>query len=155
MNDDAEDLLDRAQDAPTDNAVVEELNVRVIAEFRANGGQVSGWLADSDLLLLHHRGARSGVERVSPLGYLRHEGALLVVASLGGAPVNPAWFHNIQANPDVTIEIGGETAAMTASVVSADERAVLWPLITARYPGQAEYQTKTTRILPVVRLTNR
>ena len=80
---------------------------------------------------------------------------MVVVASLGGAPVNPAWYHNLKANPDVIVEIGAETVAMNAAEVSADERAVLWPLLTARYPGLAEYQAKTTRVLPVFRLTNR
>jgi deazaflavin-dependent oxidoreductase (nitroreductase family) len=149
---DLHDLFTRANAAPT-SATVKELNQHVIAEFRANAGHVGGPFAGQDLLLLHHRGARTGIERVSPLGYLRHQDTVFIVASLGGAPINPAWYHNLKAYPATTIELGAETTAIHATELSADERSAVWPAYTARYPELGHAQTLTTRVFPILRLT--
>ena len=145
-------LFARANDDPT-GAAVGDLNQHVIAEFRANAGKVAGPFAGQDLLLLHHRGAKTDVERVTPLGYLNHQDTVFIVASLGGAPANPAWYHNIKAHPETTIERGAETTAVLASELSADERLAVWSPFTARYPDLLRSQTLTTRVFPVFRLT--
>ena len=146
------DLFVRANDAPT-SAAVQELNQHVIAEFRASAGKVAGPFSGQDLLLLHHHGAKTGIERVTPLGYLRHQDTVFVVASLGGAPVNPAWYHNLKAHPRTTIELGSETTAVFASEVSTAERPAVWSLFTARYPELVRSQSSTTRIFPILQLT--
>jgi deazaflavin-dependent oxidoreductase (nitroreductase family) len=128
-------------------------NTAVIAEFRANKGRVGGQFEGGDLLLLTTRGARSGEERTSPLAYLRDGDRLLVAASAAGAPNNPAWFHNLRANPDVTIEVGTSRLAAVATVPPQPERDALWQKMTAAQPGYAEYQKNTTRQIPVVVLT--
>jgi deazaflavin-dependent oxidoreductase (nitroreductase family) len=131
---------------------MQELNRAVIAEIRATG-KAGGPFAESDMLVLHSRGARTGTERVNPLAYLDHDGALLVVASLGGAPNNPAWYHNLMANPRTEIEVGRKTIPVVATEVPEDEYTAVISLVVARYPIMAEYQTMTTRRLPIIRLT--
>jgi deazaflavin-dependent oxidoreductase (nitroreductase family) len=124
-------------------------NTRVIDEFRANGGQVAAF-PNGYLLLLHHTGARSGQERVSPLAYLTVDGGYAIFASKAGAPENPAWYHNLQANPKATIEIGTETIPVIARVASPEEREPIWARQKEASPGFADYEKKTTRQIPVV-----
>ena len=145
------DLAARATADPT-GAVVAELNNHVIEEFRANSGKVAGPFASQDLLLLHHRGAKTGGERVNPLGYLRHQDTLFIVASSGAAATNPSWYHNIKAHPEITIEVGAETMAVVAYELSDDERSSVWPVFTARYPALTQYEKSTSRRMPVFRL---
>jgi deazaflavin-dependent oxidoreductase (nitroreductase family) len=123
-------------------------NTRVIDEFRANGGKVRAF--PNGLLLLHHTGARSGQERVSPLAYLAVDGGYAIFASKAGAPENPAWYHNLQANPQATIEIGTERVPVTARVAGPEEREPIWTRQKERNPGFAEYEQKTSRQIPVV-----
>lgn len=130
-----------------------DYNEQIIDEFRANGGQVPSWGGTSPLLLLHHRGAKSGVERVNPLAYLYDEGRYVVFGSKAGAPTNPAWYHNLKAHPETTIEVGGETLAVTAHEVTGEERDRLFRAQVQRSPQFGEYQTKTDRVIPVVVLT--
>jgi deazaflavin-dependent oxidoreductase (nitroreductase family) len=133
---------------------VSDWNAKVIDEFRANGGTVASF-ARQPLLLLTHRGARSGVTRTNPLAYFRDGDDYAVVASKGGAPTNPDWYHNLLANPEATIEVGSDEIAVTSRQASDAERSRLWAMITDANPAFAEYEQKTARTLPVVILTPR
>jgi deazaflavin-dependent oxidoreductase (nitroreductase family) len=130
-----------------------DYNQRIIDEFRASDGNPPSWTGTSPLLLLHHRGARSGVERVNPVAYLEDEGRYVIFASKAGAPTSPDWYHNLKANPDTTIEIGGEQLAVTAHEAVDEERERLFSEQARRSPQFAEYQQKTERLIPVVILT--
>jgi deazaflavin-dependent oxidoreductase (nitroreductase family) len=126
-------------------------NTKIIEEFHAKGGKGVAQFGDA-LLLLHHTGARSGVERVSPLAHYDDGNRLVIVASQGGAPQNPSWFHNLKAHPDTTIEVGTETRAVRAVEIVGDDYEQTWARVTAAMPNFAEYQTKTTRRIPLVAL---
>ena len=126
-------------------------NEKIIEEFRANDGVVGGDLAGVPLLLLHHTGAKSGIERVNPLAYQRNGNSVAVFASKGGAPTNPDWYHNLVANPDVSVEIGTETQTGTARVAGEEERARIWGAQKTLFPQFAEYETTAApRKIPVV-----
>jgi len=127
-----------------------EWNRRIIDEFRANGGRVGGMFADTPLLLLHHRGAKTGVERVNPLAYQRIGESVAVFASAGGQPTNPDWFHNVVANPDVTVELGTDEYGAKARVATGEERERIWSAQKAARPAFAEYEQKAGREIPVV-----
>jgi len=128
-------------------------NDRIIAEFRANHGQVGGNFAGAPLLLLHTTGARTGTPRVSPVMYLADDGRYLVFASKAGADVNPAWFHNLLAHPDTTIEVGDRLIEVHAAELSGRERDEKYAEQVRRYPHFGDYQEKTARTIPVVALT--
>ena len=129
-----------------------EWNDKVIEELRANGGSAPS-MGGATLLILHTTGAKSGQERLSPLLYRERGDDLVIFASYAGAPVNPAWFHNLVAHPEVEVALqGGPAVQMRARVATADERARLWPLITADHQNYAEYQTRTERQIPLVLL---
>ena len=125
-------------------------NAGVIEEFRANGGKLGGGFEGAPMLLLHSTGARSGEERVHPVMYQQVGDDVAVFASKAGAPTNPDWFHNLVANPDATIEIGTETVPVRARVAEGEERERIWETQKERYPGFAEYEEKTDRVIPVV-----
>jgi deazaflavin-dependent oxidoreductase (nitroreductase family) len=127
-----------------------DFNSKIIAEFRANGGQVGGPFQGAPVLLLHTTGARSGQERVHPVMYQRAGNNYAVFASKGGAPTNPDWYHNLLAHPSVQAEIGTQTLPLTARVARGDEREQIWSAQKSAYPGFAEYEEKTTRQIPVV-----
>ena len=129
---------------------VNDWNKTIIDEFRANGGRVGGNFEGAPLLLLHTTGAKSGQERINPMMYQDLGGSIAVFASMAGAPNNPAWFHNLVANPDVTVEIGTETKAFRARVAEPGEREPIWTKQKADYPGFADYESKTDRVIPVV-----
>lgn len=129
---------------------VNDWNKTIIDEFRANGGRVGGNFEGAPLLLLHTTGAKSGQERINPMMYQDLGGSIAVFASMAGAPNNPAWFHNLVANPDVTVEIGTETKAYRARVAEPGEREPIWTKQKADYPGFADYESKTDRVIPVV-----
>jgi len=132
-------------------AEANDWNSKIIAEFRANGGQVGGPFAGSTLLLLHTTGARSGQERVNPVMYRDlGDGSYAVFASKAGAPVNPDWYHNLRANPGVSAEIGTRTERFTARVAEGAERARIWTVHKQANPGFADYERNTTRQIPVV-----
>src|SRR5438552_11384835 len=119
-------------------------NQNVIEEFRANEGRVGGNYEGRTLLLLHHTGAKSGTERVNPVAYQRlSDDSVAIFASKGGAPTNPDWFHNVVANPDVTVEIGTETFAAKAHVATGSEREPIWERQKRDWPGFAEYEEET------------
>ena len=130
-----------------------DYNTQVINEFRENGGRVGGMFGSMPLLLLHHVGAKSGTERVSPVAYLEDGGRYAVFASKAGAPENPAWYHNLMAHPDTRIEIGGQTIEVTASEAQNEERDRIYAEQAKRLPQFGEYEQKTTRKIPVVLLT--
>lgn len=128
---------------------VENWNQRIIDEFRANGGKVASF-ARQPLLLLHHRGAKTGIERVNPLAYMEIDHGYAVFASKGGAPMNPDWYHNLVANPDATVEVGEQTIQVRARVADADERELIWEEQKRRNSNFADYERKTSRAIPVV-----
>jgi len=107
------------------------------------------------VLLLDHVGAKSGIRRTTPLAYVEDGEDVVLVASKGGHPRNPAWFHNLRANPDTTVQIGSQRRAVHARVASADERARLWPTAVAAYGGYRGYQERTRRRIPLVILERR
>jgi deazaflavin-dependent oxidoreductase (nitroreductase family) len=127
-----------------------EWNRRVIEEFRANDGKVGGMFEHMPLLLVHHRGAKSGVERVNPLAYRRVGDSVAVFASAGGQPSNPHWYYNLVKNPDVTVELGNERYAARARVARGEEREGIWRDVTSVLPVFAQYQAKSGRQIPVV-----
>jgi len=127
-------------------------NAKVIDEFRSNEGKVASF-ARQPLLLLTHHGAKTGSARTNPLAYFRDGDDYVIVASKGGAPTNPDWYHNLLAHPDATIEVGTDELAVTARPADEQERERLWALITSANPAFAEYETKTERRIPVVILT--
>lgn len=125
-------------------------NEKIIAEFRAQGGQVGGQFAGAPLLLLHTVGARSGRPRVNPMMYQKLDGGYAVFASKAGAPTSPDWYHNLLAHPRVRAEIGTDTVELVARVTAGNERERIWSAQKAAYPGFADYEQQTTRQIPVV-----
>jgi deazaflavin-dependent oxidoreductase (nitroreductase family) len=130
----------------------DDWNAKVIQEFRANGGRVGGQFAGAPLLLLTSTGARTGTQRVRPMMYLPEGDRLYVFASKAGAPTNPDWFRNLVANPRATVEVGTDTYDVDASVLQGEERDRVYAQQAAAYPGFAEYQAATDRVIPVVAL---
>ena len=137
----------------SDTAALDEFNRGVVEEFRANGGKVGGPFEGGDLLLLHTTGAKSGQPRLSPLAYLTVDGKMLIVGSYAGAPKDPAWVHNLRANPRAHIEVGTEAYDVDVRELPGDERDATYPKITAVAPVFAEYQANTTRAIPLFELT--
>ena len=135
-----------------DAETIKAFNKTISDEFRANDGKVGGQFQGADLLLLTTTGAKSGQPRLSPLAYFRIDGKLIIIGSFAGADVNPAWVHNLRANPSAHVEIGRESSDVTARELPPAERDELFPKITAAAPGFAEYQSKTTRVIPVFEL---
>jgi deazaflavin-dependent oxidoreductase (nitroreductase family) len=130
-----------------------EFNLNIIKEFRENGGETSGPFKGRPLLLLTTKGAKSGETYTTPLVYSRDGDRYVIIASMGGAPRSPAWYFNAKANPAVTIEVGTEKFAATASIAQGAERDRLYAQQAAMMPAFTEYQQKTTRVIPVVVLT--
>ena len=128
-------------------------NQTIIDEFRANSGNVGGAFAGKTLLILHTIGAKSGQEHINPVAYVRDGDRIVIIASKGGAPTNPDWYYNILANPRVTVEVGTEQFQAQAAVASEPERTRLYNKMVEMMPGFAEYQQKTTRVIPVITLT--
>ncbi|MGD0198004.1 MAG: nitroreductase family deazaflavin-dependent oxidoreductase [Solirubrobacteraceae bacterium] len=130
-----------------------DFNAGVIEEFRANGGRVGGMLAGMPVLLLHHTGAKSGVARINPVAYIESGGDYVVVASKAGAPENPGWYHNLKAHPETEIELGSEKLSVTAHEATGEERDRLYRAVAEQLPQFAEYETKTDRVIPIIKLT--
>jgi deazaflavin-dependent oxidoreductase (nitroreductase family) len=126
-------------------------NRNLIDHFRANGGEIKeGMFKGATILLLTTKGARSGNTHTTPLVYTRDGDRHVIIASKGGAPTSPAWYHNLVANPTVTVEIGSDKFQANASVTKGDERDRLFDAQAAIMPNFAEYQRNTTRRIPVV-----
>jgi deazaflavin-dependent oxidoreductase (nitroreductase family) len=131
-----------------DTDTLKSFNQNIVDEFRANGGKVGGPFEGNELLLLTTTGAKSGEPRTSPLSCKRIDGKLLIIAGYGGADVNPGWVHNLRANPTAHIEIGTESYDVVARELPRAER----DAIAAQVPTMAEFQAKTSRIIPVFEL---
>lgn len=128
-----------------------DFNGRIIAEFRANGGKLGGMFNGQDLLLLHHTGARSGTERVSPVAFQWIGQSLAIFATKAGAPQNPAWYHNLLAHPVTTVEVGTKTVKVRARVAEPAERDVLFTRQKQRMPNFAQYEQRAApRRIPVM-----
>lgn len=128
-----------------------DFNQALIRDLRANGGRASGGpFRGGDVLILTTKGARTGEPRENPLAYSRDNGNLVIVASKGGGPTNPAWYHNLVANPTVTVEVLGKKFDATARVVEGEEYERLFTQHARRMPGFNEYRRMTSRKIPVV-----
>ena len=126
-------------------------NSNIIDEFRDNEGKVGGMFEGAPLLLLHHVGARTETERVTPLMYQSIDGGYAVFASKAGADTNPDWLHNVKANPETKVEVGTEIVAMIARVADGDEHDRIWSKQKQDWPQFAKYENKTARdVIPVV-----
>jgi deazaflavin-dependent oxidoreductase (nitroreductase family) len=134
---------------------VNDWNAQIIAEFRKNHGRVGGDFEGAPLLLLHTIGKRSGRPRVNPVMYLRDGERYVVFASKAGADTHPDWYRNLIAHPDVKIEVGDETIDVLADDLHGPERDRLFERQATLYPGFAEYQRKTKRVIPVIALTRK
>ena len=131
---------------------VNDWNKTVIEEFRGNEVVVGGQFEGADVLLLHTKGAKSGNIRVNPMMYLEEDGKIYVFASYAGADKHPDWFHNIKADDKVSVELGTEKFEATAEPVPLEERDRIYAIMASRFENFAEYEKKTTRVIPVVEL---
>jgi deazaflavin-dependent oxidoreductase (nitroreductase family) len=123
----------------------------LIEDLRAHGGTASvGPMAGRTLMILTTRGARTGEERTAVITYTRDGDRYVIAASKSGAPTNPAWFHNLRADPVVTVEAGGETFKARATVTSGEERDRLWDRHATTWPEFREYPKKTGRVIPMI-----
>lgn len=132
-----------------------EFNKSIIDEFRANDGVVGGQFAGAPLLLLTTTGAKSGHPRINPLAYLADGERCIIIASYAGAAKNPPWYYNLVANSEVTVEVGSERFAAQATVLSEPERTLMYDKMADAMPTFAEYQAKTSRVIPVIALTRK
>jgi deazaflavin-dependent oxidoreductase (nitroreductase family) len=131
---------------------MDDFNRKVIEEFRANEGKVGGPFEGAPVLLLTSTGAKSGQQRTTPVVYQKDGDRMVIFASKAGAPENPAWYHNLVANPTATVEVGPDTVEVQALVTEGDERERLFSRQKELMPQFAEYEQKTTRQIPVVAL---
>lgn len=132
----------------------DDFNAKIIEEFRGNEGRVGGMFEGIPLLLLHHRGAHSGAERINPLAYATDGGRYVVFASKGGAPQHPGWYHNLIANPHTKVEVGTDEIEVEASEATGEERDRLYREQAERVPQFADYEQQTQgRVIPVILLT--
>ncbi len=127
-----------------------DFNSAIIEEFRAHGGRVGGPFQGAPLLLLTSTGAKSGAPRTTPVMYLPDGERMVIFASKAGAPTNPAWYHNLLANPVARVEVGTDSFEVSAAVASGEERERLYERQSELYPQFADYAQKTTREIPVV-----
>ncbi|GAA1994842.1 nitroreductase family deazaflavin-dependent oxidoreductase [Nakamurella flavida] len=139
-----------------------DFNTRIIEDFHAHDGHVGPPFEGAPMVLVHHRGAKSGAERVTPLVWFDDGGRMVIVASAAGAPSHPAWYHNLLAHPEITVDIGHpERSATTLDVraeeITGTERDEIYARIVAIMPGFGEYETKTAgiRTIPLFALTPR
>lgn len=135
-----------------DAETMKAFNKAIIDEFRSNGGKVGGQFEGAPLLLLTTTGAKSGQPRLAPLAYLPIDGRMIILGSKAGADTNPDWVHNLRANPRAHIEVGTEAYDVTAHELPATERDEIFPKVVALAPGFGEYQSKTSRIIPLFEL---
>src|SRR5579884_4201669 len=131
-------------------AAMDQFNQLLIAQFRANGGKLSGQFTGAPILLLTTIGAKSGARRTTPLGYVRDGDVYVIMASKSGAPTNPAWYHNLLAHPTATIEVGNECFEVRHRLFEGKQRDRLWDRIVAQWPMAADYAQATTRRIPVI-----
>ena len=129
-----------------------DFNAQFIEEFRGNAGKVGGWFEDKDVLILHTTGARSGAKRLAPLVYLREDDRMFVFASKGGSDAHPDWYHNLKADPSVTVEVGSDRFTRTAVEIIGEERDAIYARQADALDNFAAYQAGTDRVIPVVEL---
>jgi deazaflavin-dependent oxidoreductase (nitroreductase family) len=135
-------------------ATLPNANEQVIEDFRANEGRVGGPFEGLPVILIHHVGAKTGTARVSPLGYFpQADGTMIIGATNGGLPANPAWYHNLKANPRIDVEVGTEEFTVVVEELTGPEREVVWGPIATIAPGYAAQQQNTSRLIPLLRLT--
>lgn len=132
---------------------MKEFNSKLVEEFRANGGKVGGQFAGADLLLLTTTGAKSGQPRLAPLAYFTIDGKMIIIGSKAGADTNPDWVHNLRANPRAHVEVGTDAYDVVSRELPRAERDELFDEVVAAAPGFGEYQSKTSRIIPLFELT--
>jgi deazaflavin-dependent oxidoreductase (nitroreductase family) len=132
-----------------------DFNAKIIEEFRANEGKVGGMFEGANLVLMTTRGAKSGEQRVSPVMFLPDGDRLVVIASNAGADTHPAWYHNLRATPELTVEVGTDKYPAFAEEVKGEERDELYARMVAVAPGFAEYEAKTERKIPVLVLNRK
>lgn len=144
--------MDSMNDQIPDAAAMKAFNNTIVDEFRANGGKVGGPFQGADMLLLTTTGAKTGQPRLVPLTYLRIDGKLIVVGSLAGADTDPAWVHNLRANPRARIEVGTDSYDVVVRELPHAERDATFPKVASMAPTYAEYQAKTTRTIPLFEL---
>jgi deazaflavin-dependent oxidoreductase (nitroreductase family) len=138
-----------------------DYNTEIIKEFRANQGRVGGPWAGTTLILIHHIGARSGIERVTPVACSpQGEGRFAIWAANGGSPTHPSWYYNLKAHPEITAEVGAQAFTVLAQELDGTARAGLWPKLVAEWPkpvagspNLGAAQARTTRQFPVFMLT--
>ncbi len=128
-------------------------NTRIIEEFRANEGRVGGQFEGAPMILVHHVGRRSGVERVNPLVYYPDGDSMVIIASEGGATKHPDWYHNLVSRDRTEVEVGAETFPVQVDEIDGDQRDELWQRIVTVMPGFAEYEKTANRVIPLLRLT--
>lgn len=137
-------------------ADMDDFNTKIIEEFRANDGVVGPPFEGAPMVLVHHTGAKSGTQRVTPLVYQPVGDDWAIFGSKGGAPDNPDWFHNLVANPDTEIEVGADTVPVTATVLQGAQRDEIWEKQKELMPGFADYEVSAgDRVIPVVLLSRR
>ena len=136
----------------TSKAALDAFNQPIIEEFRANKGVVGGPFEGATLLLLTTTGAKSGEPRLSPLAYLTIDDKMIIVGSKAGADTNPAWVHNLRANPRAHIEVGTDAYDVVARELPADERDATYPKIVELAPTFGDYQANTSRVIPLFEL---
>ncbi len=130
---------------------VNDWNRQIIEEFRTNAGRVGGPFEGQPVILVHHRGRKSGVERVNPVVYQPVDGGYAVFGSKAGAPDHPDWYRNLLAHPDTTVEVGTETIPVVARETTGEERDRIWTRQKDQNPGFADYEVKAApRTIPVV-----
>ena len=136
-----------------DADAMKAFNKNLIDEFRANGGKVGGPFAGADLLLLTTTGAKSGQPRIAPLAYFTIDGKIIIIGSKAGADTNPDWVHNLRANTRARIEVGADAYDVISRELSRDERDAIFDKVVAAAPPFGDYQSKTSRIIPLFELT--
>ena len=144
----------KKEDDMSDLSGRSDFNTGIIEAFRTNEGKVGGRFEDYPLILIHHVGARTGTEHVTPVGcFPQSDGRFVIVASNGGARTNPDWYYNLKAHPEIDVEFGTEAFAVAVRELSGAEREKLWAEIVSAEPGVGETQNKTKRTIPVLLLT--
>ena len=135
-----------------DPNAMKAFNQNIVEEFRANGGKVGGPFEGATLLLLTSTGAKSGQPRLAPLAYLTVDQKMIIIGSKAGADTNPDWVHNLRKTPKAHIEVGTSAYDVIARELPSDERDALYPKIVEQAPVFAEYQAKTSRVIPLFEL---
>ena len=136
-----------------ENSEIQEFNRSIIDEFRAHNGVVGGPFEKVPLLLLTTIGRKTGLERVNPLAYILDGDRYITIASFAGAPDNPPWYHNLCSNPNVVVEVGTKRFPARAAILDEPDRTEMFNMMAAQMPQFNEYQSKTSRVIPVVALT--